>query len=101
VWPAEPAEFTAKVPEHVRVGQACEMAIKPGSDQADEFVYHAEVVQPDGQVHELYTTNWACEAEGGRLSIPLALNDPQGEWKVRLTEIFTGAEKTVTFELQP
>ena len=101
VWPVEPAEFTATAPGHVRAGQPCGIAIKPGSDQADEFVYHAQVVQPDGQVHELYTTNWACEAGGGRLSIPLALSDPQGEWKVRLTEILTGAEKTVTFELQP
>jgi hypothetical protein len=101
VWPSEPGSFTATLPGQVRAGQPCEIAIKPGSDLADEFVYHAEVVQPDGQVHELYTTNWACDAAGGRLSIPLALSDPQGEWTVRLTEILTGADKTVTFELQP
>ena len=99
VWPAEPGAFTASVPERVTLGQQAAVTIKPGSALASEYVYRLEVRQPDGVVHEWYTTNVAVGGDGGDATIPLAANDPTGTWTVKVKEILTGATQEFTFEL--
>jgi len=57
------------------------------------------VTDPLGEIrYDLYR-----ETEGGqfKLSLPLGLNDPAGEWKITMTELLSGKAQTATFRFEP
>jgi hypothetical protein len=67
---------------------------------AGRHVIQVEVRRPDGQA-AAYLDQYA-EAKDGktRLAIPLAINDPQGEWQLRLTDAATRVSETVRIQVK-
>jgi len=90
-FPSDPGRFTVEITsDGVKVipGEPCDMA---------RSVYHIAFVGPDGKERLAYRRNLACGPQGGSVEIPLALNDPAGQWTVRVKEIATGREAEVRF----
>ena len=64
----------------------------------DAPVYHLAFIGPDGVERRVYRTNFACRPAGGRLALPLALNDAAGTWTLEVREVATGATRQVSFQ---
>jgi len=99
VWPNDPGEFTCHAPASIQRGQPLNIAVTPGSTQAKEFVYNLEATGPDGKQRMLYRSNHALDGRGGQITVPLAVNDPPGEWTFAIREALTGATKTVSVQV--
>jgi hypothetical protein len=67
----------------------------------ETYVYHLAFIGPDGKERLPYRANVACGAAGGRFDLPLALNDMDGAWTIRVHEVATGARASVTFDKRP
>jgi len=100
VWPEDPGTFVCQAPGSVSRGQPLEVTIKPASALARQYVYNMEVTGPDGEQRLLYRSNHALDPAGGRITVPLALNDPGGEWTVTIREALTGITQAVKIELK-
>jgi hypothetical protein len=82
--------------ETVTVGAAVE-----ASGMAGYHVVRADVYAPGSDTpHRQYSQNIACERGAGTVDIPFALNDPAGEWRLRLRDAATGVTQTRTIELK-
>jgi len=88
---------------------ALRVAARPGEDGVVEIevtcepadvlrVARVEVFDPAGKAVEHYAANLRVEAGRAVHSIPFALNDPAGDWKVVVRDVATGqaTELTVT-----
>ena len=52
------------------------------------------MIDPHGTHHIEYSENVIAEGGRGFKLIPLALNDPAGEWKIEIRDILSG--RTIT-----
>lgn len=100
VWAKDPGEFAFAAPAAVKRGDPLNIAVRPASDQAKQYVYNIEVTGPDGKARSLYRQNFAFDAEGGQIRVPLALNDPAGSWTIAIREAATGITKNVTVQVE-
>jgi hypothetical protein len=57
---------------------------------------HVEVEDPAGKVVPWYSGNLAVGAETISRPIPLALNDPVGTWRIRVTDVLSGQSATAS-----
>ncbi|MBE2202911.1 MAG: hypothetical protein IAE94_01025, partial [Chthoniobacterales bacterium] len=58
-----------------------------------------DIIDPKGNIHE--DSDWVCLESGtGTLSFTPALNDPVGEWRIKVSDLTAGrsAETTVSFK---
>ncbi len=67
------------------------------SAQAD--VFHIEVREPDGQLVSRYSCNVLAPAGAGEALLPLALNDPAGQWTVLVKDVLGGQEQKTTIDV--
>ena len=58
-----------------------------------------EVINPKGERVNYYCKNCEIKNGAGSYSFNVALNDPKGEWKIRLTEVISNIQKEVTFKV--
>jgi len=83
--PGEPVEF--------------DIALKVKGTGAVNHVVRVEVSGPDGPL-----THYGAQGvlEGGKWTyvLPLALNDPSGKWQLRATDVISGKETIVAFEVR-
>ena len=72
-----------------------EVAVKAGRARPVRHVLKVEVFGPDSEKRPLYSGNVEAKAGRGRGEFRLALNDERGEWRMVVTEVFSGevAEK--------
>ncbi len=63
-----------------------------------DHVLHVTVTDPDGNPAPTYTRNILAEGGSADLHIPLALNDPAGEWTVTVRDVLSGVEASGSFE---
>jgi hypothetical protein len=77
-----------------------EIAVRPVEGSCGNHVLRIEVLGPSGEMARPYTRN--VLAEGGRLtlSLPLALNEAPGEWKMTATDMASKAAASVRFKIQ-
>jgi hypothetical protein len=84
----------AKAAAGARPGDTVEVAVTVETDGAEPR-YHAvrlDVFAPGSDSpHREYSQNVACQGGKGRATIPLALNDATGQWRLRLRDAATGA----------
>ncbi|MHC4715957.1 MAG: beta-galactosidase [Planctomycetota bacterium] len=68
--------------------------------QLARHVLRVDVIGPDGKGRTYYSRNLDTVAGRAEMSVPLALNDPVGEWRLRVKDVATGttAERTVRVE---
>ncbi|MEN6345632.1 MAG: sugar-binding protein [Armatimonadia bacterium] len=108
--PAGDARFLALLPYRVEgIDLKCEVQglqlrvladVRCGTQPTDH-VLHLELTPP-GQLkpEAAYTQNLLAAAGHLDTALPLALNDPRGEWKVTLRDVATGTTATGSFRLQ-
>jgi hypothetical protein len=58
-----------------------------------------EVLNPKGERVSYYSKNCEIKKGTGTYSFNVALNDPKGEWKIRLTEVISNIQKEVSFKV--
>ena len=58
-----------------------------------------EVMNPKGEKISYYSKNCAIKNGAGSYSFNVAVNDPKGEWKIRMTEVISNIQKEVTFKV--
>jgi hypothetical protein len=70
-------------------------------DVSPRFMLHVEIVPP-GEKEARFHFRRNLETAGGKASLefPLALNDPAGRWKIRVTEPLTGISADGSFVLK-
>jgi hypothetical protein len=59
-----------------------------------------DVFDPEGKNILYYSDNCEVNDGSGTHGFSTALNDQPGQWKIRLTEVISGAEKEVTVDLR-
>ena len=60
---------------------------------------HITLLGPDGEERKHYRRNVPTRAGAAEVAIPLALNDPPGNWRVAAREVATGTAAETAFEL--
>lgn len=87
------------VPEKAQAGVDLSFAAELESDARTlgAHVFHIEVLRPDGKDVYPYCVN--VPALGGRFSgsVPLALNDASGAWKLTVRDVLTGTSDQAQF----
>ena len=84
----------AEAPEEARLGEAVPLhvavSVEPG--KAAYHVVHVDVFAPGSEKpHRQYSQNIDCPGGEGQATIPLALNDPEGLWRLEFKDAATGA----------
>jgi hypothetical protein len=111
VLPAE-AKLLAFLPERIeglnvslskptgQPGDVLELqgSLLPASLKDSRMVIRIEVTR-DGQLQEAFTKNLAFQGHFTH-PLPLALNQPQGSYRVKVTEVISGYTQDVTFSSQ-
>jgi hypothetical protein len=68
-----------------------------GSDRTGSHCFRIELFAPSGEPLEHYAQNLLCDRSSVTATIPLALNDPPGEWTIRATDVASGCSQSATF----
>ena len=92
-------ELQITVPSTSKAGSMLEVVLT--SDQAHPQgtlrVVHSEFANPSGELSPLYAQNVIVSSLPHRVQVPLALNDPQGSWKIQGHDILSGRSLQATF----
>ena len=97
-----PVQAQAAAPAEAAIGTEAEVRVRvnvdPGS--AQYHVVRMNVYAPGSEdPHRQYSQNIGCPDGAGRTTIPFALSDPTGEWRLVLRDVASGAETTRTVAL--
>ncbi|NPV47487.1 MAG: hypothetical protein HPY69_11040 [Armatimonadetes bacterium] len=94
--PTKPGDL-AIGPKAGKLGQDVTIALKlPGGLQATRIV-RVRVTDSQGQERWAYRRYLRMRGTQGEVTIPLAYNDPAGQWTVQMTDISTGATASAKF----
>lgn len=78
-------------PKETRRGEAVEVAVALKADgPAVDHVVRLDVYQPDGTWCYWLSTDTVARAGRGTFTVTLALNDPEGPWRLELKDCVTG-----------
>ena len=92
-----------QVPASARRGQIVpvRLAVKTaGGGEIARHVLRVDVLWPDGSPRTYYSRNLDTVAGKAEMTIPLALNDARGTWRVRVKDIATGTTTEKTFKVE-
>ena len=95
--PAVIADYTVATPIRVQVGAT--LLDKQGGVLSGSAPLEIKVVDPLGAVR--YDIFRATKLGTFRDELPLAANDPAGEWKVTVSELLSGTSGTASFTFKP
>jgi len=97
------AEVLALMPNAIgrvslRVAETCErghaarldVSLAGWTPPMGHTVFRVEVRRPDGSLDRLYTRNLVTRNGSAGMTIPFALSDPAGDWRVAATEVVSG-----------
>jgi hypothetical protein len=86
-------------PKAGKLGQDVTVALKlPGDPQGTRIV-RVRVTDSRGQERWAYRRYLRMEAPQGEVTLPLAYNDPTGQWTIQMTDITTGTSATARFQV--
>ncbi len=90
-----------EVPETLQAGSHLEMKLVNDGNppQGALRVVRIEVVGPDGHIYDLYSRNSLVRGTSHVETIPLAYNDPKGEWHLRAHDVITGQTVETKFSV--
>jgi hypothetical protein len=85
-----------------RLGQdlPLELTMRVTGGQPVRHVVHLDVYHPDGTRNYSLSRNFVFRASRWSGTLPLALNDPEGQWTVRAREVCSGLTSEVKVEVQ-
>jgi len=87
------------VPRRVRPGEAFEVKAEYGARTRYGRVLRLDVLGPDGKPRTLYGQNLFSLDGRFATRVPLALNDPEGQWTVLVRDVATGVNATASVEV--
>jgi hypothetical protein len=87
-------------PAKVIRGSLATFGITAEPTPAATHVVHVDVVDPQGKRLLSYSGNVLAKGGHAAKTIPLALNDPTGEWTVRFHDLLTGQTETRTMAVE-
>jgi len=94
-------ENTGLISAHVVRGGVLEYEIEAWDVKNPGLhVFRTELVSPKGEVISYYSENVVGEKGTGKGSVPLALNDAAGKWKIRARDVATSAFVEKTFMIE-
>ena len=64
-------------------------------------VFHIDILDPSGRAVLAYSGNMLVAGGAAKKSLPLALNDQPGSWKVRATDLASGQTSTADLKVEP
>lgn len=70
-----------------------------GATAADTHVLHVEISDPSGKLMAYYSGNLLAPQGHAMWRLPLALNDPVGNWTVHVKDLLTGESRSATVEV--
>jgi len=94
----------ARAPASAKLGEELPVtvAVRTEPGEAQFHVVHVSVYAPGSrEPHRQYSRNVECPAGRGRASIPLALNDPPGAWRLQFRDVASGARAEETTTIAP
>jgi hypothetical protein len=83
-------------------GDTVELRIMvPATSPPARRILRAEVVDPAGKPVPYYSRNLLAPGGAASLVLPLALNDPLGTWRVRVTDLISGERTETELQVRP
>ena len=107
LFPGEPRLY-AVVPAPVKTLQTPEVSARAGEEARLKFGFEDidapqairyEVIDAAGKARPEYSGVTIAEAGQGQIRLPLAVKDPMGTWKIRLTHILTGTKTQLALQV--
>lgn len=85
-------EFRLDIPGEIKVGGTLNIVVQDATPlpEGTVRVVAIDIEDPSGKTYDLYSRNLLVRSTPFRESIPLAFNDPTGQWKVRALDVATG-----------
>ena len=77
-----------------------DLALQVTGGEPVRHVVHLDVFQPDGTRNYSLSRNDVFTAGRWRGTLPLALNDPEGQWTIRAREVCSGLTSEVKVQVQ-
>jgi len=100
IAPSPMPNLELAVPARVRRGDTASVGVTfSGATPAANHVLHVDVVNPSGETIRYYGRNLLAPEGRAVQRIPIACNDPAGQWEVRVKDLLTAQTKTSTFEV--
>lgn len=89
------------VPAQVKAGSPLAMKLRSTESFPDKShrVIRLELETPSGQIYDLYARNLLIDSQSHTEIIPVALNDPKGQWHVHIRDVMTGQMGEASFEV--
>jgi uncharacterized protein YfaS (alpha-2-macroglobulin family) len=84
------------------MGARVNVSITIATDDAatpNRHIVHVDVLNPDGRLVRQYAGNVELTDGAGAYRFPTALNDPAGQWTVRVKDVVSGATDHQSFDL--
>jgi len=87
-------------PEQLHPGETAALHLTlAGAAAGARVVLHVEVRDPSGKEVPHYSGNVVAPGGTGEWLLPLALNDPVGNWRVRVTDLLSGRTATLVLRV--
>jgi len=90
--------LTVTGPEAASLGDHPEFTIK--ASRPGRMVVRCHFLAPDGRLLPAYARNVLMEGNAGTVVLPSALNDPPGDYTLRVADVITGASATTRTHLR-
>jgi hypothetical protein len=92
--------MAATAPARIARGSTGHVAIRfDGFTPAGMHVLHVDVTGPDGRELACYSGNLRAPHGLAEWPLPIALNDAEGKWSVRVKDMLTGQSRSATVEV--
>jgi len=91
--PYEVAQVTVKAPSQARAGETVSVMTNVGvvGGEAGYHVVRLDVYAPGADApHRQYSQNIDCDGGAGETTIPFALNDALGQWRLAVRDVASG-----------
>ncbi|MFO1057057.1 MAG: alpha-amylase family protein [Dongiaceae bacterium] len=89
-------------PQPARAGDTVALSIAiPGAAPGARRILHADVIDSAGAIVPCYSRNLIAAGGAASLVLPLALNDPPGRWRVRVSDLLSGATADADLAVEP
>lgn len=101
VTPEPVPALQVAAPARATRGEVVELSLSfDGAAPAEKQVFHVEVRNPAGELQYQYSGNVLAPGGAASKQIPLALNDPAGTWRIRIKDVLSGQERSLSLEVQ-
>ena len=87
-------------PGQLGQGLPLEFSMKVTGGQPVRHVVHLDVLKPDGTLYYRLSRNYTVTGGHWTGAVPLALNDPEGQWTIRAREVDSGLTSEVKVQVR-